>query len=81
MFIKCSDALSVSLKLKKIFGIHGISIVYKVNNNIEDVLNKALEIMDKNLKTFKVVTKRSDKNFPKVYGLFEETWRFNFKKF
>lgn len=63
MFIRCEDALNVSKKLKKIFGIHGISIVYKVNNNNDDVIKKALEIMDKNLKTFKVVTKRSDKNF------------------
>lgn len=64
MFIKCDDALSLSKKLQRIFGIHGISIVYKVDNNISDVLNKSLEIMDKDMKTFKVVTKRSDKNFP-----------------
>ena len=64
MFIKCDDALSLAKKLQRIFGIHGISIVYKVDNNISDVLNKSLEIMDKDMKTFKVVTKRSDKNFP-----------------
>ena len=62
MFIKCEDDV-VTQKLKKIFGIHGISIVYKVNNNYEEVLKKSLEIMDKNKKTFKVVTKRSDKDF------------------
>lgn len=62
MFIKCEDDV-VNQKLKKIFGIHGISIVYKVNNNYEEVLKKSLEIMDKNKKTFKVVTKRSDKDF------------------
>ena len=62
MFIKCEDDI-VAQKLKKIFGIHGISIVYKVNNNYEEVLKKSLEIMDKNKKTFKVVTKRSDKDF------------------
>ncbi|MBR3229598.1 MAG: tRNA 4-thiouridine(8) synthase ThiI [Bacilli bacterium] len=62
MFIKCEDEI-VAEKLKKIFGIHGISIVYKVNNNYEEVLKKSLEIMDKNKKTFKVITKRSDKDF------------------
>lgn len=62
MFIKCEEDI-VAQKLKKIFGIHGISIVYKVNNNYEEVLKKSLEIMDKNKKTFKVVTKRSDKDF------------------
>jgi len=64
MFIKCNDALSLAKKLQKIFGIHGISIVHKVNNNIDDVLKKSLEIMDKNKNTFKVITKRSDKNYP-----------------
>ena len=63
MYIKCKNANKISKKLQKIFGIHGISIVYKVNNNYEDVLNKSLEIMDKNKKTFKVITKRADKNF------------------
>ena len=63
MYIKCNDALKISKKLQKIFGIHGISIVYKVNNNYEDVLNKSLNIMDKNKKTFKVITKRADKDF------------------
>ena len=62
MFIKCEDEL-VAQKLKKIFGIHGISIVYKVNNNYEEVLKKSLDIMDNNKKTFKVITKRSDKDF------------------
>lgn len=62
MFIECKDAKEVSKKLKNIFGIHGISIVYKVNN-IDEVLKKSLEIMDKNQKTFKVITKRSDKSF------------------
>lgn len=63
MFIKSENTKKVIEQLKKIFGIHGISIVYKVNNNYEEVLKKSLEIMDKNKKTFKVITKRSDKNF------------------
>ena len=64
MFIKCNDANKIASKLQKIFGIHGIVIAYKVNNNIEDVLKKSLDIMDKNKQTFKVVTKRADKSYP-----------------
>ncbi len=64
MFIKCNNANKIAIKLQKIFGIHGIVIAYKVNNNIEDVLKKSLEIMNKNKQTFKVVTKRADKNYP-----------------
>lgn len=64
MFIKCNDAHKIASILQKVFGIHGIVIAYKVNNNIEDVLNKSLEIMNKNKHTFKVVTKRADKSYP-----------------
>ena len=64
MFIKCDNAKKIAIKLQKVFGILSIVIVYKVNNNLEDVLNKALEIMDKTKQTFKVVTKRADKNYP-----------------
>ena len=64
MFIRCNDAHKIASILQKVFGIHGIVIAYKVNNNIEDVLNKSLEIMDKNKHTFKVITKRADKSYP-----------------
>jgi len=64
MYIECDNAKQIAQKLQKVFGIYSIVIAYKVNNNIEEVLKKALEIMDKNKKTFKVVTKRADKRFP-----------------
>ena len=64
MFIKCEDAKKIAHKLQKVFGILSIVIAYKVNNNINDVLEKSLEIMDKEKHTFKVVTKRSDKSYP-----------------
>lgn len=52
-------------KLKKIFGIHSIVVCDKVNNNIEDIGNKTIEILkNKNYKTFKVETNRSNKQFP-----------------
>ena len=63
MFIKSENIENTIKKLKKIFGIHGIATVYKVNNNYDDVLKTSLEIMDKDKKTFKVITKRSDKEF------------------
>ncbi len=63
MYIKCHDADKLSKELQKIFGIHGISIVHKVNNNYEDILNKALSLMNKDKQTFKVITKRADKSF------------------
>ncbi len=58
------DIDDIILKLKKIFGIHGIVIAYKVDNNIDNIENEVLNIV-KNIKfnTFKVNTKRSNKNF------------------
>lgn len=64
MFIETDDIENAALKLTKIFGIHGIAICHKVNSNNEDILNKVLEIIPKNKKTFKIETKRADKNFP-----------------
>ena len=50
--------------IKNTFGIHAFNICYKVNTNTDDIKNKVLEILkDEKFKTFKVVTKRRDKNF------------------
>ena len=55
----------ILINLKKIFGIHSIVICDKVNTNEDDIKNKILEILkDREFKTFKVSTKRSDKTFP-----------------
>lgn len=52
-------------KLKKTFGIHSIVICYKTDNNIDNIKDKILTIIKEiNFKTFKVETKRSNKNFP-----------------
>jgi len=67
MFIKVEEEYLDELieKLNKVFGIHSIVICHSVDNNIENIKNKALEILrEENFKTFKVVTKRSDKNYP-----------------
>ena len=59
-----SDELEIIDNLKKIFGIHSIVICDKVNTNEDEIKNKVLEILkDKQFKTFKVSTKRSDKTF------------------
>ncbi len=51
--------------LNHVFGIHSIVVCDKVNNNIEEIYSKALEIMQKEkFSTFKVETKRSNKDFP-----------------
>ena len=56
------DVLNI---LKKIFGIHSIVVCYQVNTNIDNIKNNVLEIAkDLSFNTFKVETKRSDKNFP-----------------
>lgn len=66
MYIKANENLEkIVLKLKRVFGIHGIVICYQVDNNIDDIEKQILEILkDKNFKTFKINAKRADKKFP-----------------
>ena len=65
MFIYTDKIDEVIEKLKKVFGIHGIVICNKVDTNKEQIVSKSLEIINKEKgKTFKVFTKRADKNFP-----------------
>lgn len=52
-------------KLKNVFGIHRIVIAYQSDNNIESLKENILTIVKTiSFKTFKVETKRSNKNFP-----------------
>lgn len=66
MFIKTkNNEEKIVKKLQEVFGIHGIVIAYVVNTNTEDIKNSILEIIKEiDFKTFKVETKRSNKNFP-----------------
>lgn len=66
MYIKANENLEkIVLKLKRVFGIHGIVICYQVDNNIDNIEKQILEILkDKNFKTFKINAKRADKKFP-----------------
>lgn len=51
--------------LNHIFGIHMYHIAYIVDTNIDTLKDTILELMkEKEFKTFKVETKRSDKSFP-----------------
>ena len=54
--------------IKKIFGISSISYAYKTSKNIEEIKNAAEEeietkIKNKNIKSFKIEAKRTDKSF------------------
>ncbi len=58
------DLNNIIDKLNKVFGLHGIVVADKVNNNIDEIKEVALSKM-KNIdaKTFKIETKRADKSF------------------
>ena len=59
-----SNELEIIDNLRKVFGIHSIVICDKVNTNEDEIKNKVLEILkNKQFKTFKISTKRSDKTF------------------
>ena len=68
MFIKTNEDNFDEIidKLKHIFGIHEIVIAYELpNNDIEELKNSLIEIIkDKEIDTFKVETKRSNKSYP-----------------
>ncbi len=52
-------------KLKIVFGIHSFSLCYKVESDLDKIKEIALKLVDENDgKTFKIDTKRSDKEYP-----------------
>ena len=64
MYIESDNIDIIKEKLLKVFGLHGIVEAYKVNNNINEIENTILEVLKKiSFKTFKVETKRANKNF------------------
>ena len=59
------DLDKILKKVNNIFGIHEYLVAYKIPTDIELIKSTVLEIMKcENFETFKVETKRSDKNFP-----------------
>lgn len=50
---------------RKVFGIHSLSLALKVENDVEQIKEAALEALKKaDARTFKVAAKRVDKSFP-----------------
>ena len=64
--VKSEDIEKVVEKLKCIFGIHEIIVGYiSEDKSLDNIKTNILSLIkDKNFKTFKVSTKRSDKTFP-----------------
>lgn len=64
MFIETKKIDETINKLKYVFGIQGIFIAYKVNTDIKEIQDTVLNVLkEKEFKTFKVTTKRTDKTF------------------
>ena len=66
MFVETKDTDEVISHLKNVFGIQGMFIGYTSNKTeLEDIKSDVLELLqNKDFNTFKVVTKRSNKNYP-----------------
>ena len=66
MYIEFSDNdLDLVLKkLNQVFGIHTYQVAYKIETDSEAIKNLAVTIMENKTGTFKVETKRANKNFP-----------------
>ncbi len=58
-----NDTEVILEKLKKVFGVHSLSVALKVNTDMQDIFGAAREVCLKD-GTFKVDTHRADKNFP-----------------
>lgn len=65
IYIKTKEIDDVLKKLKKVCGIQGILVAYKVNTNTDTIKEEVLNILKTmTFKTFKVETKRALKSFP-----------------
>lgn len=57
------DADKIVAALKKVFGIHSLSVAYETDTDLDSVF-EAAERVSESLGTFKVVTHRADKKYP-----------------
>lgn len=65
MFVETNYLDECVEKLKYVPGIQGILIAYKVKTDVDIIKDTLISLLkEKDFKTFKVSTKRSDKNFP-----------------
>ena len=55
MYINCNDSKEIVDRLKKIFGIHEIVICNRVNNNVEEIKAKVLEILKEQINPLKYI--------------------------
>ena len=59
------DLDTILKKINRVFGIHSYLVAYKIKSDIQEIENTILNILPFiDFKTFKVETKRSDKQFP-----------------
>ena len=66
MYIEFSDnEIDIVLKkLNQVFGVHSYQVAYKIDTDLESIKKLALDVMIEKSGTFKVETKRANKNFP-----------------
>ncbi len=65
MYIEGESLSTITEKLTKVFGIHSIVECYQVNTNMEEISSSLVTLLqDVPFQTFKVETKRADKDFP-----------------
>lgn len=66
MYIETNSFDEVLEVVKRTFGIHEINIGYEFdNNNLDNLKDNLIKLLqDKEFNTFKVITKRADKNYP-----------------
>lgn len=59
-----TDLENVLKNLNQVFGIHTYQVAYKIETELETIKSLAVDIMKDKTGTFKVETKRANKNFP-----------------
>ena len=66
MYIEFADSeIDLVLnKLNQVFGVHSYQVAYKIETNLEDIKEMATQVMKEKNGTFKVETRRANKNFP-----------------
>ncbi len=65
IYIKTENIADTIADLKKVFGIHKMALCYQVANEEEAIKKTVLKLISEaSGKTFKIVTKRANKNFP-----------------
>lgn len=66
MYIEFSDnEIDLVLeKLNQVFGVHSYQVAYKIETDLDSIKDLAVEVMKEKMGTFKVETRRANKNFP-----------------